>query len=933
MKIFTNKNLIQKLIVAIVIVTLLEFCIAPLQVNAATIGGTLAKPIRDLAVTIGDALISLTQYGVTGTWLDAVERNYRAKHEGVGSDYWSSTIRYPIIQLSPELIFANEVEILDANFVTSGSKDSYIISATQKSPTEEGKENNTKGALEELRIIIASWYVTLRTLAVVGLLSVLIYIGIRIIISSTGQDKAKYKQRLIDWIVAFCILFFMHYIMIGLVTIIEEVNKTLSNSLHIGTAIPLNSDFGQVIFNKQLDLAPSIESVKASTVEEWVDANGYTIEKDSGEIYEGQVAINSRREYTLTKDGKSYKVTVRSNQSTKPYRYSVSGNLPANELTELKSVLDQAGDDVAGDDVSSGSSELSSTGISINEKKDENTSTKLDGAIETTNSKNQTILVSSDAETEGKTILYYINYARLYCNAHPDYNAAGFAFTTIYLILVVFTVMFTFRYVKRVIYIAFLTMIAPLVALTYPLDKIKDGKAQAFNLWFREYIFNLLIQPFHLLLYTILVGSATSLANQHMIYAVVAIAFLIPAEKLLRKFFGFDNAGTLSAAGSFAGGALFSTMISKINKGSSSKSGGNSGNNQQKPVRKITPSRATSSDILVDGTLGGVQTGGTPTGGTPTGGAPTGNTPTRDTQTGNVNSRIAKAAAQRKAKAIKHNITGSEGTDTIGDDLLGKGASSVGSAGGNNNSTSFMKRIENAAGSYLYSRSRRAIEGAKTIPRSAGRMVRRAAFGTIPAAALALTGAAVGAASGDAGAAMKLATAGAGAGYYGANRYGDSYASGVVEDLKGAEASYWGKDMREKEAERFDEKWKNDPRNRDDLTKAIGDRALVDEAINDGTIQKFLDNGQSNPGMIGKGIKIYKKYQQRGYSNSSAMDMALASLNLNKTVSNRVLDPYSRERKDLEEGFNLRLTKAGLTGAQAKIRIQEIIDDLNEINT
>ncbi len=85
-------------------------------------------------------------------------------------------------------------------------------------------------------------------------------------------------------------------------------------------------------------------------------------------------------------------------------------------------------------------------------------------------------------------------------------------------------------------------------------------------MWFREYIFNLLIQPFHLLLYTVLVGSAMSLAAVSLPYAVVAIYFLIPAEKLLRKFFGFDNAGTLSAAGSFAGGALFSAMINKMNR-------------------------------------------------------------------------------------------------------------------------------------------------------------------------------------------------------------------------------------------------------------------------------------------------------------------------------------------------------------------------------
>lgn len=85
-------------------------------------------------------------------------------------------------------------------------------------------------------------------------------------------------------------------------------------------------------------------------------------------------------------------------------------------------------------------------------------------------------------------------------------------------------------------------------------------------MWFREYVFNVLIQPFHLLIYTIIVGAAIELATTSLIYAVVAIYFLIPAEKLMRKFFGFDNAGTLSAAGSFAGGAAFSWLIQKMGR-------------------------------------------------------------------------------------------------------------------------------------------------------------------------------------------------------------------------------------------------------------------------------------------------------------------------------------------------------------------------------
>ena len=49
--------------------------------------------------------------------------------------------------------------------------------------------------------------------------------------------------------------------------------------------------------------------------------------------------------------------------------------------------------------------------------------------------------------------------------------------------------MFTWIYIKRAITVAFLTLMAPLVAITYPIDKINDGQAQAFDRWLKEYIF------------------------------------------------------------------------------------------------------------------------------------------------------------------------------------------------------------------------------------------------------------------------------------------------------------------------------------------------------------------------------------------------------------------------------------------------------------
>src|SRR5699024_4284810 len=107
-----------------------------------------------------------------------------------------------------------------------------------------------------------------------------------------------------------------------------------------------------------------------------------------------------------------------------------------------------------------------------------------------------------------------------------DTKLMQFGYTVIYFVFIIYTVTFLFQYLKRVVYMAFLTMIAPVVALTYPIDKMNDGKAQAFDMWLKEYIFNLLLQPFHLLLYTVLIGSAMDFAAENTIYAIVAIGFL-----------------------------------------------------------------------------------------------------------------------------------------------------------------------------------------------------------------------------------------------------------------------------------------------------------------------------------------------------------------------------------------------------------------------
>lgn len=176
-------------------------------------------------------------------------------------------------------------------------------------------------------------------------------------------------------------------------------------------------------------------------------------------------------------------------------------------------------------------------------------------------------------------------------------------FVIIYATLTIFSIIYTIQYVRRVIYLAFLTMIAPLITLTYPLDKIKDGKAQAFNMWLKDYIFFTLIQVVHALIYYIFLGTAIDLNQQgNWLFAIVAIGFITPAEKLIKKMFGFEKAKTLGAMGAGVTGALVMNAMQKIPQGKPGGSTkGSAENSKLVRTAKPNPFASYSDEVTLDG--------------------------------------------------------------------------------------------------------------------------------------------------------------------------------------------------------------------------------------------------------------------------------------------------------------------------------------------
>ena len=469
--------------------------LAGIATAVALVAAVVAAPFTgglSLGIIIGIAATSVgVGYVVTQVTADAIP----------------PTFKLPIFLLTPEAMFANEVPLLDVNFF-SETRDGLITDADGnkyiETITQTGQKIKMKSTAIELRPVISKWYFALRNLAIVALLSILVYIGIRILISSSADDKAKYKQRMMDWLVAMCLLFFMHYIMAFAVKLTEEITK----------------------------------------------------------------AVNSMNE--------PYYITFGDSDSKlKDYKYEAGSG------------------DSEGENIFNVSDELGKTLY------DNNIITDYNGKYIFMWPTNLTGKARIELQLEPTEDL-----------TEDDIEMRQFGYTVIYLALVMYTILFLFRYLKRVMMLAFLTIIAPLMAMTYPLDKLQDGSAQGFNTWLKEYIFNLLIQPVHLILYTVLIGASMDLVADNIVFALVALGFILQAEKILRKFFGFEKASTV-AGGSALGGALamqgisqMSKLIAKGGKGGKSGGGGNNGGRPGDNRRVRTADSGRDTNSLIDETYG-----------------------------------------------------------------------------------------------------------------------------------------------------------------------------------------------------------------------------------------------------------------------------------------------------------------------------------------
>lgn len=117
-----------------------------------------------------------------------------------------------------------------------------------------------------------------------------------------------------------------------------------------------------------------------------------------------------------------------------------------------------------------------------------------------------------------------------------------------YMTLVYFAIRYTIVYLKRLLTLIVLTLMAPAVGVAYALQKVFSGKSSSLSTWMTEYIMNVLIQVVHAIIYSVFISTALVMSLQSvsgMILALILMNYALKAEKTFRTIFKMGGNGSL----------------------------------------------------------------------------------------------------------------------------------------------------------------------------------------------------------------------------------------------------------------------------------------------------------------------------------------------------------------------------------------------------
>ena len=109
---------------------------------------------------------------------------------------------------------------------------------------------------------------------------------------------------------------------------------------------------------------------------------------------------------------------------------------------------------------------------------------------------------------------------------------AGWSAALVYMGIIVLTFVFLIMYIKRMITIAFLILISPIITITYSIDK-----KSAYNIWLKELLGAIFMQLVNAIMYIVFVFSAAEIATKAPLITVAFFMALSKGEKIFYALF------------------------------------------------------------------------------------------------------------------------------------------------------------------------------------------------------------------------------------------------------------------------------------------------------------------------------------------------------------------------------------------------------------
>lgn len=174
----------------------------------AITGEAVEAPVQGDGQTDGNSVSNTTMNTTTGDTTDTYEAQSILDNDNLYTPTSTELQPEGDDKLTVDKIIFNQVPLLDVNVFTD---------------TAAGYTLKEDSSLLIIRDSVATWYYIIRNVTIAVMLVILIYVGIRMALSTIASEKAQYQRMLVSWLVGFIIIFVIHYFLL----LVLNINSTI----------------------------------------------------------------------------------------------------------------------------------------------------------------------------------------------------------------------------------------------------------------------------------------------------------------------------------------------------------------------------------------------------------------------------------------------------------------------------------------------------------------------------------------------------------------------------------------------------------------------------------------------------------------------------------------------------------------------------------